>query len=147
MISKFLDWRKANNVDNIRQDIIYGRKHSPFLFPSGKKIIDLAPQIVISAKALDNLGRPLVFEQFNFNPKEVLKLVTIKEYLEYLIYTLEYRAIVLEQMSHEREQAYLAAHPNVQDREDGYGVILMDFTIRDLKGLSLSMISLFNDSI
>ena len=39
-------------------------------------------------------------------------------------------------MSHEREQKYLADHPNVSDRVDGYGVILMDFTIRDLKGLS-----------
>lgn len=135
MISNFLTWRKDNNVDSIRQDIVYGGKNTPLLFPSGQKIIDLAPQIIISANALDNEGRPLAFEAFDFTPKEVLKQITIAEYLQFLTYSLEYRAIVLEQMSHEREQRYLIEHPNVSDRVEGYGVILMDFTIRDLKGL------------
>eukprot|EP01035_Chromulina_nebulosa_P033588 gene33588-44984_t len=138
MISNFLTWRKDNNVDSIRQDIVYGGKNTPFLFPSGQKIINLAPQIIISANSLDNEGRPLAFEAFDFIPKEVLKQVTIAEYLQFLTYALEYRAIVLEQMSHEREQKYLADHPNVSDLIDGYGVILMDFTIRDLKGVGLS---------
>jgi len=134
MISDFLIWRKSNNVDRIRQEIVYGGKNSPLKFPSGQKIIDLAPQIILSAQALDNEGRPLAFEQFDFVPKHVLKMVTLAEYLEFLIYSLEYRAIVLEQMSHERELTYLASHPNVEDRKVGYGVVLMDFTIRDLKG-------------
>ena len=134
MISNFLTWRKNNNVDSIRQDIVYGGKNSPFLFPEGQKIINLAPQIIISQNALDNEGRPLAFEAFDFIPNEVLKQVTIAEYLIFLTYSLEYRSIILEQMSHEREQRYLADHPKLSDRVDGYGVILMDFTIRDLKG-------------
>ena len=59
MISAFLKWRDANNVDDIRQDIVYGGKDTPFKFPFGKTIIDLAPQIIISSHALDRKGRPL----------------------------------------------------------------------------------------
>lgn len=73
-------------------------------------------------------------EMFDFSPKEVLDAISIADYLEYLTYSLEYRALILEQMSHEREEAYLAAHPNPEDRKDGYGVIILDYTIRDLKG-------------
>jgi hypothetical protein len=60
--------------------------------------------------------------------------VTIKDYLQFLVYGLEYRALVMEQMSHEKETKYLAEHPNVEDREDGYGVVLLNFCIRDLQG-------------
>ena len=71
---------------------------------------------------------------FDFSPKEVLDAISIQDYLSFLIYSLEYRTLVMEQMSHEMEQKYLAEHPNAEDREDGYGVILLDYTIRDLKG-------------
>jgi hypothetical protein len=59
MISAFLKWRDDNNVDDIRQDIVYGGKDTPYKFPFGKIIIDLAPQIIISANSLDKKGRPL----------------------------------------------------------------------------------------
>ena len=64
-------------------------------------------------------------------------MVTIKDYLLFLVYALEYRAMVMEQMSHEREQKYLDEHPNPEDREDGYGVILLNFCIRDLNGMCM----------
>jgi len=73
-------------------------------------------------------------EMFNFDPKDVLAAITVADYLVFLTYALEYRAIVMEQMSHDLEQKYLAAHPNPHDREDGYGVVILDYTIRDLKG-------------
>lgn len=60
--------------------------------------------------------------------------MTKDDYLTFLTYALEYRAIVMEQLSHEREMEYIRLHPNPDDREDGYGVMLLDFTIRDLKG-------------
>lgn len=59
MISAFLKWRDNNHVDDIRQDIVYGGKDTPFKFPFGKTIIDLAPQIILSANSLDKKGRPL----------------------------------------------------------------------------------------
>lgn len=133
-IYEFLKWRDANGVDRIRNDIIYGGIDTPLKFPKGQIIIDIAPQIILSPNALDRKGRPLALERYCFSPAEVFKNITIEDYLLFLIYSLEYRSIILEQMSHEREIAYLAAHPNEEDRADGYGVILLDFTIRDLKG-------------
>lgn len=73
-------------------------------------------------------------EQYCFNPKDVLKVVTREEYLHFLTYALEYRAMVMEQLSHEMEVDYLRRFPKDDDRVDGYGVILLDYTIRDLKG-------------
>jgi hypothetical protein len=59
MFSAFLKWRDANNVDDIRNQILYGGVDSPYKFPNGRKIIELAPQIVISPKAQDKQGQPL----------------------------------------------------------------------------------------
>ena len=73
-------------------------------------------------------------EMFDFSPKDVLEAISIQDYLVFLTYSLEYRAIVMEQMSHEREQEYLKEYPNPADRREGYGVVLLDYTIRDLKG-------------
>jgi hypothetical protein len=73
-------------------------------------------------------------EMFGFQPKIIFKEVTKDEYLYFLTYCLEYRAIVMEQMSHEIEEKYKSENPNEEDRIDGYGVMLLDFTIRDLKG-------------
>lgn len=73
-------------------------------------------------------------EQYGFSPTEVFAAVTIDEYLLFLIYSMEYRALVMEQLSHEREQQYLASHPNLEDRVDGYGEVLLYFCIRDLHG-------------
>jgi hypothetical protein len=58
-IRAFFKWRDDNKVDDIRQDIVYGGKDSPFKFPFGKEIIAVAPQIIISANSLDKKGRPL----------------------------------------------------------------------------------------
>ncbi len=138
MVKDFLQWRLDNNVDAVRQDIMYGGKDSPYLFPNGKLIIDLAPQIVLSVNALDKRGQPLSIEQFNFSPKEVFKAVSLADYLIFLTYTLEYRALVLEQFSNDKENEYLAAHPREEDRVDGYGLVIMDFTIRDLKGIAFN---------
>jgi len=55
----FLKWRQDNNVDEIRQDIVYRGINTPFMFPFGKIIIKLAPQIVITANSLDYKGQPL----------------------------------------------------------------------------------------
>lgn len=59
MFSAFLKWRDENKVDDIRNQILYGGLDTPFKFPNGKKIIDLAPQIIISSNARDNKGQPL----------------------------------------------------------------------------------------
>lgn len=64
--------------------------------------------------------------------------VTIQDYLLFLVYALEYRALVMEQMSHEEEMRYIEKYPNPDDRETGYGVVLLNFCIRDLNGTSFA---------
>lgn len=147
MYKDFLQWRLDNNVDAVRQDILYGGKDSPYDFPYGKMIIDLAPQIVLSVNSMDKKGQPLSLEQFDFKPKEVFRAVSLENYLLFLTYTLEYRALVLEQVSHERELQYLKEHPNEEDQKEGWGLIVMDFTIRDLKGIFYSLCEFTTDRI
>jgi hypothetical protein len=134
LIKDFLHWRKENKVDDIRQDIVYGGRNTPFKFPRGKQILKLAPQIVISPHSVDKKGRPLAMELFNFNPKDVFKAIKLEEFLLWLTYALEFRVLVMEQMAHEYEQKYLKEHPDPATQKDGWGVVLLDFTIRDLKG-------------
>ena len=59
LYSAFLNWRIENKIDDIRNQILYGGIDNPLKFPFGKVLLELAPQIVISAKALDRKGRPL----------------------------------------------------------------------------------------
>jgi len=86
-------------------------------------------------------------ETFDFSPKDLFEEIPLANFLTYLIYTLEYRALVMEQISHEREQKYLSEHPNSDDREEGYGVTVMDFTMRDLKGTHWLVCSLHSQCV
>jgi len=131
--TSFLDFRDANDVDTIRNEILYKPLSSPLDFPNGRKIINLIPQIVLAHDALDNKGNPMSMEEFGFNPELVMKSVTKEEFLRFIIYTLEYRVLVLEQLSDEKERAYLAPFPDGQAPADAppYGVILQCCTIRD----------------
>lgn len=55
----FLKWRDDNNIDKIRQDIVYGGKDSAFKFPFGELALAVAPQIILTANAQDKKGRLL----------------------------------------------------------------------------------------
>eukprot|EP01038_Epipyxis_sp_PR26KG_P013277 gene13277-17790_t len=134
----FLNWRKTHNVDAIREAIVHGGLNTPLKFPKGDIIIEIAPQIIVSSTALDRKGRPLCVETFDFQPAELLRHITIDDYLIFLIHALEYRTIIIEQMSHECEMQYLNENPDESKRKDGYGVILMDYTIRDFKGITFA---------
>lgn len=135
----FLKWRKVENVDQIRQNIVYGEvpgepMNDPMKWPNGAKLLGLAPQIII-APVKDKNGFPIVTEQYNFSPKRLFQESSLEEYLEFLIYALEFRNLVLEHMSHEADREYVNKFPNVEDRADGWGCILRNCTIRDLGAL------------
>lgn len=66
-----------------------------------------------------------------------MRTITKEDYLLFFIYTMEYRALVMEQISHQRERQYLKDHPNEEERGEAYGVLSMFFCIRDLKGFIL----------
>lgn len=77
-------------------------------------------------------------EQFNFEPAKVLKEITKEEYITFMIYMLEYKILVLEQLSEAKERAYLAEHDyNPPPSEKGYGVMLACRIIRDFNGFGM----------
>jgi hypothetical protein len=121
--------------------VVYGKAHSPMTFPYAEKIIELAPQIVMSANALDKQNQPIILETYDFNPKHFIENVSIDEYLVFLIYCLEYRALILEQLSDKYEKINFAilsqAVVDSSAAAAPYGVIMRFCNIRDLKGVSL----------
>lgn len=96
---EFLIWRKENNIDYIRNKIVYEGCNNPLAFPNGPVILDLQPTIVIAPDATDKKGQPIVLELYGRNPALLLEKVSISEYIQFLIYCLEFRAIILEQIS------------------------------------------------
>eukprot|EP01041_Mallomonas_annulata_P007024 gene7024-14292_t len=138
-MSEFLKWRLENGIDSIRNDIVYGGKNNPLLFPKGDVILKLAPQIVLSTKSKDKHGNPISIETFNFSPIEVLKQISIDDYIMFLIYTLEYKMLLLEQLSELKEREYLQQNKDIPSTEP-YGVILRHTIIRDLSGIGLEHI-------
>ena len=137
MYAKFLLWRDEFNVDTIRDHIVYGGMRSPFEFPCGRKIFRHLPQMIMSHEALDLAGNPISVEHFNFNPETVLREITKSEYTNFMIYTLEYKVLMLEQMADEREKKFLLENPNPKEP---YGIILSSRVIRDLHGFGLAHI-------
>jgi hypothetical protein len=131
---KFLKWRKDNNIDRIRNDILYGGKNHPNLFPNAEIILRVLPQIVIAPNATDYQGQPITLEIYSFDPDYVIQNITVEQYIQFLLYSLEFRTIIVEQLSEQKEKEYLDSHPNVEDRTEGYGVVVKLCCIRDLNG-------------
>lgn len=130
----FLQWYRENNVEAIRNKILYEGCDHPHKFPLGEKILQLIPQLVIAPYNRDKKGQPIMMESYGFDANAVFDNVAHEDYITFLIHCLEYRALILEQLSDELEKEYLAAHPDPESREDGYGVMLKMCVIQDLKG-------------
>jgi hypothetical protein len=149
LYAKFLKFRIEKNVDVIRQDIVYGGKNSPLDFPFGANILDIAPSIVMSAKAPNSRNQPLWLDTYKFKTCELKQRVNIEEYITFLIYSMEYRALVLEQMSERQEEAIVQKLLNggtLSPKGDKcmvgtpvdsgfYGCIECFYCIRDLAGV------------
>ena len=139
MFTKFLKWRDENDVDSIRDDILYGGMTSQYDLPAARKIFSLLPQTMMSADALDLKGNPVALESFSFQPDVVLRDIPKPEYVTFMIYTLEYKILMLDQLAAEREQDFLR-----QQRQMGravtspYGIMVQSNIIRDLHGFGMS---------
>lgn len=143
LLHKFLQWREKENLEKVRQDILLNGMNTPVLFPGGEKIMSLIPQVVIGADYLDRIGSPFSLEQFNFSPTEILKQITLAEYILFLTYCLEHKSLVLEQLSEERERNILAkaGEDSSMVPPSLYGVLLGTCVIRDLKAVGLEHLS------
>ena len=155
MYSKYLNWRVTSKVDDIRENIIMNGINHPSKFPSADKILPLIPQIVIDPNACDKLGSPICIDQYNFSPSEVLEKLTIDEYIQFVIYCLEYRSIIIEQLSEEKEQKFLLQQSQLEvdslsttDVEsEPYGVIINTAVIRDMGGIGFEHLGTQGQSI
>jgi len=137
-IRKYYNWRKENNVDQIRRNIVHGGMNCPTKFPNGGKILDIIPQVVCSAKHCDKDGAPVSLLSTNFSPAAAFEVVTMEEYIEFIMYTLEYQQLVLEQLSEKKERERLEhAKTNNVQMDEPYGVILQQCVVRDLGELTL----------
>ena len=145
MVEKFLDWRDANEVDKIRENIVNGMNHW-LKFPKGELITGLIDTVVIAPYAVDKEGSPICVDQYNFSPSEVLEKITLEEYVHYTIYTLEYRSMILEYLSEMQERKEISQRERegehgarrLQDynengiEEETTGVLIRTCVIRDM---------------
>jgi hypothetical protein len=97
---------------------------------------------VIDPNCVDKLGAPLCVEQYAFSPSTVLDEISLEEYITFVIYSLEYKSLILEQLSEQKEREVLKeyeqtiASSNVDPTTlPPYGVILHTCVIRDLNGI------------
>lgn len=109
----FLKWREQFNVNTIRNHIAYGSACDPSLFPFANLVNEHAPQIVADITVRDMLLNPIAYESYNFKPKEVFSAVTVDQYMLFLVYTLEYKSMIVEQVSEQIERSYIKKIANI----------------------------------
>lgn len=138
LIKTFLQWRIDNNVNEIRTNIVQNGCDHPLRFPKGDIILKHIPQHIVLPEAMDKFGCPICVEQYNFTPSEVFKHISIEDYIQFVMYSLEYRSLIVEQLSEERERAFLSKL-TLEEREElekpeskPYGVLVNICVIRDL---------------
>lgn len=141
LMSKFLKWRVTAGVDDIRRHIVEGGADHPLRFPKGELILSLIPSLVLAPDALDCEGAPICVDQYNFSPSDMLSKISLEDYIVYVTYVLEYRSMIIEQMSEHRERAYLdsltpeervLAESEEELELAPHGVIVNTCVIRDL---------------
>ena len=142
----FLKWWKNSNVEEVRNNILYGGLNHPFKFPMGELIIGFVPQIVLAPRSESYKGHVVNLDCMGFDANALFAACTEDQILKFIIYTLEYRSLILEQLGHEREQEYLRLHPDPSERVDGYGTIPMICAIKDLKGKTFIQSTLLHNA-
>jgi len=149
LMAKFLNWRKTAHVDDIRRRIVEEEYDHPIKFPKGELILSLIPQLVMAPDAHDITGSPICVEQYNFSPSDVLSKISLADYIVFVTYSLEWKSMIIEQMSEERENEYLdSLDPEVRASIDSpdcklppYGYLAHTCVIRDLGAVGFEHLS------
>jgi pseudouridine-5'-monophosphatase len=140
--ASFLQWRQQYGVDAVREDICRNHKQA-MDFPFSKNFItDIWPQITMSTGMRDTAGNPIAIETYNYSPRAVFQHATPDDYTRFMIYCMEFKIIILEQLSEEAERKFLRNcnfHP--PQTQQGYGVILQCTILRDIKDISREFLS------
>jgi hypothetical protein len=158
MITKFLDWRKEHKVDEIRQNILLGGLDSPSKFPYSELVLELQPQCVMCPYAQNKEKSPIYVEKFSFSPTKMLKHMTTTQFFEFFTYCLEYRSLILEQFSEERDNEYINSLKTEEEKNialsdkdvpghEPYGTLVGLCIIRDLDGIGFEHVGSFGQEI
>jgi hypothetical protein len=138
LMKAFLQWRIDHDINEIRKNIVENGCDHPLRFPKGETILKLIPQHVVLPEAQDKVGSPICVEQYNFVPSDVFQFINIDDYIEFVKYSLEYRSLIVEQLSEQRERDFLAKL-TPEEREaleqpgsKPYGVLVNTCVVRDL---------------
>lgn len=109
----------------------------------GEEIIRLSPQIICCGDATDVHGNPIALELYGFSPTALAAAVPMEDYKRFVVYSLQYKSIIIEQLSELKERNYLlSCGGNPPPSEHGYGVILQCTIIRCLKGLTMEFMGI-----
>jgi hypothetical protein len=139
--TNYLNWRKENGIDQVRQDIVHGGINTPKLFPKGEYLTTEITQTFCDVNARCNKDCPISILRTTFSPSVVFDGVTKEEYVKFIHYCLEYQQLVLEQLAEQEEREFLASvKENGDTVSEPYGRIKQACSIRDLYGLSLEHI-------
>ena len=96
----------------------------------------------MSAGMRDNFGNPIAVETYEYSPREILSGRTIEMYTEYMIYCMEFKMVIIEQLSELAERKYLeGCNYNPPELVNGYGVIYQVTILRDMYGMSMEFMS------
>lgn len=137
----YLNWRKNNEIDKIRHDIVHGGINSPKKFPKGEFLTTEIPQTFCDVNARCNRGCPLSILRTTFSPSVVFEGVEKEEYVKFIQYSLEYQQLILEQLAEQEEREKLKlSQEQGQELSEPYGVIKQGCSIRDLYGITLEHI-------
>ena len=155
MYKAHLKWRQERGADKVRDDILYGGINHPSKFPHAKIILGHVKQVIITTTSTDIAGSPLCVENYAFSPSAVLAEVTIEDYIEFMIYALEYKVMVCEQMAELEERAFLksiegrsaAGETIVEDAIPPYGRVVHTLVIRDMGGVGMEHLSMQGQEI
>jgi hypothetical protein len=139
--TNYINWRKENNIDRIRNEIVHGGINSPKKFPSGEFLTTEIPQTVCDVNARCNLGCPISIVRTTFSPSLVFDGVSKEQYVHFIHYCLEFQQLILEQLAEQEERELLkTVQESGEVLTSPYGIIKQGCSIRDLYGLSLEHI-------
>jgi hypothetical protein len=69
--------------------------------------------------------------------------VSLESYKSFVVYCLQYKSLIIEQLSEAKEREFLELHNgNPPETENGYGIILQCTIIRCLKGMSMEFLGM-----
>merc|ERR1712224_1082861 len=101
------DWRKNENIDEIRSNLLGGKVDCMNKFPYAQQIFkDYKEILVWDKKAVGYSGDPIIAE--SALPDDLWERMEIKDYMLFRVYCLEYLSIQLDRMSEAKEKELLA---------------------------------------